>query len=154
MSDIYLQQNYHFFSFFSYCCYLCTFSFFLYFCLFSSDLKMKIQVSHSQGKHLGRVIWTKQGKNYFYNDDTPTLRLFKNHDDCGNEMKEPELWRPLRMQSDAYERKIEVNKLIWNASFLRFFVFICLCLILLCFLPNFLGSCYFNFLRKLFSPLK
>lgn len=50
-------------------------------------------------------------KNYFfYSDDIPTLRLFKNHDDCGNEIKEPELWRPLHMDSEEYERKIEAPK--------------------------------------------
>ncbi|KAE8788518.1 hypothetical protein D1007_37446 [Hordeum vulgare] len=49
-------------------------------------------------------------KKYFYSDDIPTFRLFENNDDCGKEITEPELWRPLDMDSDAYERKIQAAK--------------------------------------------
>lgn len=49
-------------------------------------------------------------KYFFYDDDTPTLHLLENWDDCGNEITEPELWRPLHMKAEEYNRKIEVCK--------------------------------------------
>ena len=46
---------------------------------------------------------------YFFSDDmTPSCRIFVDHDDCGNEITEPELWRDLDMDSNAYEVQIEV----------------------------------------------
>uniref|UniRef100_A0A453M3H8 Uncharacterized protein n=1 Tax=Aegilops tauschii subsp. strangulata TaxID=200361 RepID=A0A453M3H8_AEGTS len=45
---------------------------------------------------------------YFFSDDmTPSCRIFVDHDDCGNKITEPELWRDLDMDSNAYEAQIE-----------------------------------------------
>ena len=41
---------------------------------------------------------------------TPTCRIFVDHDDCGNEITEPELWRDLDTDSNAYEAQIEEAK--------------------------------------------
>ncbi|KAI5009121.1 hypothetical protein ZWY2020_010169 [Hordeum vulgare] len=67
------------------------------------------EIDHTQS------CWAKyldeaRKKYFFYSDDIPTFRLFENNDDCGKEITEPELWRPLDMDSDAYERKIQAAK--------------------------------------------
>ncbi|XP_020195495.1 uncharacterized protein [Aegilops tauschii subsp. strangulata] len=47
---------------------------------------------------------------YFFSDDmTPSCRIFVDHDDCGNKITEPELWRDLDMDSNAYEAQIETS---------------------------------------------
>lgn len=56
---------------------------------------------------------------YFFADDmTPSCRILVDHDDCGNEITEPELWRPLDMDSQAYNAQIEEakKKSPWNTS--------------------------------------
>ena len=46
---------------------------------------------------------------YFFTDDaTPSCRILPDHDDCGNQIIEPELWRPLEMNSEEYNSQIEV----------------------------------------------
>lgn len=46
---------------------------------------------------------------YFFTDDaTPSYRILPDHDDCGNQITEPELWRPLEMNSEDYNAQIEV----------------------------------------------
>lgn len=105
---------------------------------FFSDFKDE-EPAHTQ---TGQTSWARYlddaRKNYFfYGDDTPTLRLLENYDDCGNEIKEPELWRPLHMDSDAYNRKIEVNIFFFDKIFFYAFSFIFFfCLFLLCFFPK------------------
>lgn len=47
-------------------------------------------------------------KYFFHDDSTPTFRIQEDVDDCGNEITEPELWRPSWMDSEAYNAKIEV----------------------------------------------
>ncbi|KAE8771856.1 hypothetical protein D1007_56209 [Hordeum vulgare] len=54
------------------------------------------EIDHTQS------CWAKyldeaRKKYFFYSDDIPTFRLFENNDDCGKEITEPELWRPLDM---------------------------------------------------------
>nr|XP_020191057.1 uncharacterized protein LOC109776804 isoform X2 [Aegilops tauschii subsp. strangulata]XP_020191058.1 uncharacterized protein LOC109776804 isoform X2 [Aegilops tauschii subsp. strangulata] len=49
-------------------------------------------------------------KYFFFDDMTPTCRIFVDHDDCGNEITEPELWRDLDTDSNAYEAQIEEAK--------------------------------------------
>lgn len=49
-------------------------------------------------------------KYFFYDDDTPTCRILEDMDDCGNEITEPELWRPVNMTTKEYNEKIEVRK--------------------------------------------
>lgn len=50
-------------------------------------------------------------RKYFFQDDsTPSCRLFEDVDDCGNEIIEPELWRPLGMDTETYNAKIENEK--------------------------------------------
>lgn len=57
-----------------------------------------------------RYLDEAREKYFFYTDDIPTLRLFENEDDNGTEIREQELWRPLGMSSEEYEKKIQVNK--------------------------------------------
>lgn len=57
-----------------------------------------------------RYLDEAREKYFFYTDDIPTLRLFENEDDNGTEIREQELWRPLGMSSQEYEKKIQVNK--------------------------------------------
>ncbi|XP_044394886.1 uncharacterized protein [Triticum aestivum] len=48
---------------------------------------------------------------YFFTDDaTPSCRILPDHDDCGNQIIEPELWRPLEMNSEEYNSQIEEAK--------------------------------------------
>ncbi|XP_020165726.1 uncharacterized protein [Aegilops tauschii subsp. strangulata] len=49
-------------------------------------------------------------KYFFFDDMAPSCRIFVDHDDCGNEITEPELWRDLDMDSNAYEVQIEEAK--------------------------------------------
>ncbi|XBH87834.1 hypothetical protein VPH35_075219 [Triticum aestivum] len=56
---------------------------------------------------------------YFFADDmTPSRRILPDHDDCGNQITEPEFWRPLQMNSEEYNAQIEEakKKYPWNAS--------------------------------------
>ncbi|XBI04710.1 hypothetical protein VPH35_132957 [Triticum aestivum] len=56
---------------------------------------------------------------YFFADDmTPSCRILPDHDDCGNQITEPELWHPLQMNSEEYNAQIEEakKKYPWNAS--------------------------------------
>ncbi|KAI5001850.1 hypothetical protein ZWY2020_026500 [Hordeum vulgare] len=57
-----------------------------------------------------RYLDEARGKYFFYTDDIPTLRLFENEDDNGTEIREQELWRPLGMSSEEYEKKIQMAK--------------------------------------------
>lgn len=51
-------------------------------------------------------------KYFFYDDDTPTCHILEDMDDCGNEITEPELWRPVHMTTKEYNKKIENAKKI------------------------------------------
>ncbi|XBI05236.1 hypothetical protein VPH35_133420 [Triticum aestivum] len=56
---------------------------------------------------------------YFFADDmTPSCGILLDHDDCGNQITEPELWRPLQMNLEEYNAQIEEakKKYTWNAS--------------------------------------
>ncbi|KAE8811680.1 hypothetical protein D1007_11470 [Hordeum vulgare] len=57
-----------------------------------------------------RYLDEAREKYFFYTDDIPTLRLFENEDDNGTEIREQELWRPLGMSSEEYEKKIQMAK--------------------------------------------
>ncbi|KAE8818197.1 hypothetical protein D1007_04073 [Hordeum vulgare] len=82
------------------------------------------EIEHTQS------CWAKyldeaRKKYFFYSDDIPTFRLFENNDDCGKEITEPKLWRPLDMDSDAYERKIQVKKnltMFFSMLFFQLFI--------------------------------
>lgn len=50
-------------------------------------------------------------KYYFLDDSTPSFRLTEDVDDCGNEIDEHELWRPLGKNDECYNTKIEEVKL-------------------------------------------
>uniref|UniRef100_A0A8R7UWR1 Uncharacterized protein n=1 Tax=Triticum urartu TaxID=4572 RepID=A0A8R7UWR1_TRIUA len=50
-------------------------------------------------------------KKYFFADDaTPSCRILPDHDDCGNQITEPELWCPLEMNTEEYNAQIEEVK--------------------------------------------
>ncbi|KAI5008788.1 hypothetical protein ZWY2020_009836 [Hordeum vulgare] len=57
-----------------------------------------------------RYLDEAREKYFFYTDEIPTLRLFENEDDNGTEIREQELWRPLGMSSEEYEKKIQMAK--------------------------------------------
>lgn len=77
------------------------------------DEKDKHVVDNHMGNEDGSwadYLDKEREKYFFYDDDTPTLHLLENWDDCGNEITEPELWRPLHMKAEEYNRKIENAK--------------------------------------------
>ena len=47
-------------------------------------------------------------KKYHWNEGYPSYRLLEHEDDNGRIIDEPELWRPLGMEADEYDRKIMV----------------------------------------------
>lgn len=52
-----------------------------------------------------------RNKYFFVGDSTPSFRLTEDVDDCGNEIDQHELWRPLGMNDECYNAKIETAKL-------------------------------------------
>lgn len=59
-------------------------------------------------------------KKYFFVDDsTPSCRLLEDVDDCGNEITEPDLWRPLGMDTKTYNAKIEKAKKSTTANTIK-----------------------------------
>ncbi|XBH87669.1 hypothetical protein VPH35_075087 [Triticum aestivum] len=67
-------------------------------------------------KHTMHPLDVARQKSFFSDDTTPSCRILVDHDDCGNEITGPELWRDLDMDSKAYEAQIEEAKKTyqWN----------------------------------------
>ncbi|KAI5003229.1 hypothetical protein ZWY2020_030389 [Hordeum vulgare] len=76
----------------------------------TDDSQKTVKLESSENNHNSADELHCKGKVLFHDDDTPTLRLFENWDDCANEITEPELWRPLHMNDEDYNRKIENAK--------------------------------------------
>ena len=52
----------------------------------------------------------KAREKYFFADDsTPSFRISEDVDECGNIIKEHELWRPVWMKDECYNKKIEAS---------------------------------------------
>uniref|UniRef100_A0A8R7QRX5 Uncharacterized protein n=1 Tax=Triticum urartu TaxID=4572 RepID=A0A8R7QRX5_TRIUA len=60
----------------------------------------------------------KAREKYFFADDsTPSFRISEDVDECGNIIKEHELWRPVWMKDECYKKKIEATKLKITKNF-------------------------------------
>jgi len=71
----------------------------------------KLQMKQ-ENKKRSEVIEEARKKYFFYEGGTPTFRIMEEYDDRGNPIEEPELWRPVGMDINAYNRSIEVMKYI------------------------------------------
>lgn len=71
--------------------------------------KLKLE-TEKKGK-MSELLDKARLKYHFNDPDTPSFRLFEDVDDRGKSIEEPELWRPLGMNDDDYEKKIELEKL-------------------------------------------
>jgi hypothetical protein len=77
--------------------------------MITTDHYAKIQMIQGPKKR-SEVIEEARKKYFFYEDGTPTFRIMEEYDDKGNRIEEPELWRPVGMDVNTYNKRIEEAK--------------------------------------------